>query len=867
MWHLPHVSLRLAAAVAVLVLVPAWKSGSILNSAVQAQGPAPVVASTSLASTSDPAVAARLSTSYGKLPISFEVNQGQTDGSVQFLARGSGYMLFLTPGEAVLSLHAPRVNGDGGSVAGAKASQQATTPPPSTVRLQLIGANTKAEARGFDPLPGRSNYFAGSDPAKWHTDVPTYARVRYSDVYPGIDLVYYGNQEGRLEHDFVVAAGADPNVIAIGLGGSDGAVAEKDGGIALHTKAGELTLRSPVVYQTVGGERKMIAAGYVLAGNEIRFRLGSYDTSAALVIDPVLQYSAVFGGSGNDVIRGLAVDSSGNAYITGWTYSADFPVVHSIESWPGDYMGFVSKINASGTALVYSTYLGGNGSSVGGIAVDSAGRAYAVGGTQGGLPVKNAYQPTYAGGGADAFLTVLSPAGDSLVYSTYLGGRGVDYIAVNGAAVDGAYNVYITGWTDSPNFPTLHSIQTSGAIFVAKFNSVGALQYSTVFAHANAYGQAASYGIAIDALGAVYLTGHAWVGQIPVSKSAFQSSCPPGPECGFVSKISPSGASLVYSTYLASPGGTGAEGIAVDSSGNAYVAGSTATGFPVTKNAFQKAFGGGGSDGYIAKLNAGGTGLIWSTYLGGSGEDAAWTLALDQYRQVYVAGYTTSPNFPLKAPVQGYTGRPQYFVATLLGNLGSVVYYSTYLGTSADNDLWGSYGGVAVDKALNVYVMSVTTGGIQATPGALHTGTATNPGGGLDIFVSKLVIMDDIALGVSASAGTVAHGGNLTYTIAVTSKGPDFGYNVRVADALPAGTTFVSYDAGGGSCTAPVVGGTGTLNCELLRLEKGSTYTVKLTVNVNAAAGTKLSNTATSVSNMQDFVPGNNSGTLTTMVN
>src|ERR1035437_7972301 len=400
-----------------LLFVLAWKTDRLLNPSLSvvaaSHGPAAGASSS------------RLAADYGKLPISFEMNQGQTDKSVQFLARGAGYTLFLTPGEAVLSLHAPPANaGKPGDPAVPRtlppvSRQLPSTTPASTVRLQLLGANTKAEASGVDPLPGKSNYFAGSDPAKWHTDVPTYAKVRYHDVYSGIDLLYYGNQEGRLEHDFVLAPGADPNAIAIGLRDSDGAVPDQDGGLTLHTKTGDLTLRSPVAYQLIGGQRKTIPATYLLADNQIKFQLGSYDRNAPLVIDPVLQYSAVFGGSGYDVIRGLAVDSSGNAYVTGWTYSANFPLVHSVQTWPGGSTGFVSKINAAGTALVYSTYLGGNNGAVAAIAVDGSGRAYIAGSTQGGLAVKNAYQPTYGGGAQDAFVTVLSPAGNSLVYSTY----------------------------------------------------------------------------------------------------------------------------------------------------------------------------------------------------------------------------------------------------------------------------------------------------------------------------------------------------------------------------------------------------------------------------------------------------------------
>ena len=275
---------------------------------------------------------------------------------------------------------------------------------------------------------------------------------------------------------------------------------------------------------------------------------------------------------------------------------------------------------------------------------------------------------------------------------------------------------------------------------------------------------------------------------------------------------------------------------------------------------FQRTFGGGASDGFVVKLNATGSNLIWSTYLGGSGDDEIQGLVLDQYRQVYVSGSTTSPDFPLKSPIQFYNGKGytwQSFVATLSPSLSSIQYYSTYFGLGANRGETT----VAVDPALNVYLAGTEWNTVQPTPGAYSSGsTATGA------FISKLVIMDDLSLTLNASPSPVAHGSNLTYTMAVTSKGPDFGVNVRVSDTLPSGTTFVSYDAGGGTCTAPPVGSTGTLNCVLAQLNKGATWNVKLTVNVAAGSGTTLSNTAATISNMQDFVIGNNSAVITTPV-
>jgi uncharacterized repeat protein (TIGR01451 family) len=870
--YFPPIALKVSFVIAVLAL--SSNVGSSVDALLQAQVTQAAVGtsapSSSAISPGNSPDAARQSAAYGKLPISFELNQGQTDGSVQFLARGAGYTLFLTPGEAVLALHArpTNANRDGDTALSharqSPAAKLASSTPPSTVRLLLLGANAAALAMGVDPLPGKSNYLVGSDPKKWHIDVPTYAKVRYTGLYPGIDLLYYGNQEGRLEHDFVLAPGADPNSIAISLGDSGGAVSDEDGGLTLHTKNGDLTLRSPVAYQTIGGQRTTIPATYLLANNQIKFQLGSFDRRAPLVIDPVIQYSAVFGGSDEDAVSAIAIDSSGSAYFTGTSYSSDFPLVHPLQSSATPTSAFVSKINAAGTALLYSTYLGGTSSTGGGIAVDNAGRAYITGSTSAGLLLKNAYQPAF-GGVSDAFVAVLNPAGDSLAYSTYLGGTGNDFAL--SLALDASQNAYITGYSYG-GFPTLHNIlpKATSGIFVAKFNSAGVLQYSSVFGN-----QSFPTAIAVDSSGSSYITGyHSAVNgaSVPVTANAFKKTCATGTFCAFISKLSPTGSSFAYSTYLYANGasGGGGSGIAVDSSGNAYVVGATGPGFPAMKTGFQSTYGGGPFDGFVAKLNPSGSGLIWSTYLGGKDWDEITGIALDQYRQVYVTGYTCSSNFPLKSTLEPYAGTAatpcQLFVTTLSGSLGSIAYYSTYFGTATN----GGFGYIAVDKALNVY-LATYIGGFGPTQGAISTGTTSNPGGDLDVYISKLVIMDDLALGLSASSGSVVHGGNLTYTIAVTSKGPDFGSNIRIDDPLPAGTSFVGYNAGGGACTAPAVGGTGILHCTLPKLEKGATYTVTLTVKVNAGAGSNLSNTAATVSSTQDFVASNNKGTFNIKVN
>jgi hypothetical protein len=339
--------------------------------------------------------AARSTSAYGQLPLSFEVNQGQSDGRVQFLARGQGYSLFLTPTEAVLGLHPAARHG---------------SEADAVVRMRLVDANPRPHVAGLELLPGRSNYFIGSDPRQWRRDVPSYARVKYSGVYPGIDLIYYGNQR-QLEYDIVVAPHADPRRIALGFDGVETMSLDPDGNLVLHTSHGDIAQHKPVIYQGMNGRRQKVDGRYVLRGKHgVGFEVADYDTSQALVIDPVLSYSTYLGGNGNDIGYAIAVDGAGNAYVTGVTTSTNFPGAGAspIQStWRGSNDVFVTKLNAAGTALVYSTYLGGSGGEIGyAIAVDSAGNAYVTGEThppprewQYLLSLVGAFQPTYRGAG------------------------------------------------------------------------------------------------------------------------------------------------------------------------------------------------------------------------------------------------------------------------------------------------------------------------------------------------------------------------------------------------------------------------------------------------------------------------------------
>jgi hypothetical protein len=625
-----------------------------------------------------------------KLPLAFERNEGQTGSQVKFLARGQGYTLFLTPGEAVLALH--------------KASAKS-----GVLRMKLLGANPAPDVSGVDEMPGKSNYFIGNDAKQWHTNVPMYAKVKYKSVYSGIDLVYYGNQR-QLEYDFVVAPGADPRRIQLGVCGARKISRSEDGDLVLAMDAGEIRWHKPVVYQETAGARQEIAANYAIKGkNRVGFQVAGYDPRMPLFIDPLI-YSTYLGGSGSDNGSGIAVDGSGNAYVTGYTSSTDFPTMNPLQptnaAGNGGFNVFVAKVNATGSALVYSTYLGGSGGDDQGlgIAVDSSGNAYVTGTTDSSdFPTLRPLQPAYAGG-YDAFVTKLSPTGSTLVYSTYLGGSGYD--AGYGVAVDSSDNAYATGSTTSTDFPTMHPLQPANGdggqyedTFAAKLSSTGsALVYST-YLGGSAFDL--GFGIAVDSSGSAYVTG--WTNSTDFPTMNPLQPANGGSDDAFVAKLNPAGSALVYSTYLGGSGADQGAGIAVDGSGNAYVTGTTqSTDFP-TMNPLQPSYGG-NYDAFVAKLNATGSALVYSTYLGGSGRDDGSGIAVDSLGSAFLIGYTTSANFPTVNPLQpSYGGGGDAFV-TKLNASGSALAYSTYLGGSGYD--YGS--GIAVDRSANAYVAGST---------------------------------------------------------------------------------------------------------------------------------------------------------------
>lgn len=655
---------------------------------------------------------------YGKLPLAFEANRGQKEKAPNFRARGAGYTLSLSATEAVFLL--------------ARGPDELS---PAVLRMNLVGANRDAAVEGRNELEGKAHYLIGNDPAQWRTNIPAFSRVQYREVYPGIDVVYYGNQR-RLEYDFVVAPGNDAGAIALEFAGAEKMEVEAATGDLL-LGIGEKTIRQhkPIVYQDIKGGRRDVEARYALLGDgRVGFEVGSYDRSVALIIDPVLEYSTFLGGNGTqEEGQSIAVDSTGSAYVAGYTHSTDFPMANPAQGTNRGFSDvFITKLNPAGSALVYSTYLGGNSSEgCGGIAVDSTGSAYLTGGTNSSnFPTVNPIQSTIRSS-PDAFVAKLNPAGSALVYSTYLGGNRAD--GGSSIAVDVTGNAYVTGFTESTDFPLANAFQNAfhgpADAFVTKLNAAGsALVYCT---YLGGIGVEHGRGIALDSAGDAFVTGDTDSDDFP-TVNAFQLTSG-GAGDAFVTKFNAAGSALVYSTYLGGSHIDFSTAIATDSNGDAYVTGTTySSNFP-TANALQSS-NAGDVDAFVAKLNASGSALAYSTYLGGNNYENGSGIAVDSGGNAYVTGWTDSSNFPAVNAFQSTIGRAglEDVFVTKLNAAGSALVYSTYLGGS-DRE---SSRGIAVDSAGNAYVTGSTVSRcFPTTTGAFDTswGLAFP-----DVFISKV---------------------------------------------------------------------------------------------------------------------------------
>jgi uncharacterized repeat protein (TIGR01451 family) len=1066
---------------------------------------------------------------FGRLPLSFELNQGQTDPRVKFLARGQGYGLFLSDNGAVFSF----------------------SKPAAALQLRLQGAATSPTVSGVDELPGKVNYLRGNEPNDWRTNIQTYARVRYEQIYPGVDLIYYGNQR-QLEYDFVIQPGASPKQIRLAFDGAGKLRLNRHGDLILKSGARKITLLRPRAYQEVDKTGREVPARYLLKPRgQVAFQVGNYDKSRQLVIDPVLVYSTYLGGANQDIGNSIAVDSSGNAYIAGQTASLIFPTGSPLQAANGGGTdAFVAKLNTTGSALIYSTFLGGSNTDIASsIAIDNTGNAYITGQTSStNFPVLNALHPTWSGS-TDAFVAELNSSGSAFVYSTYLGGHSAD-IATS-IAVDGVGSAYVTGSTASADFPTTNPLQanrsgnaifkssdsagnwapsnsgllaagvndltfqpgnssiiyaateagvfktldgggnwtalaganfqitklaldptnsaiiyaaTPGGLFKSidggnNFNAInngfntfartilvdpvtpttlyatafGSSVFKSVDGGANWTGifvfnaglvnglaidpntpttlfaatsngvfkstdSAASWipsntglpfstnanGIVFDKTNNLLYTatnsgvfksadgGNNWtsingnltfalatiVAIDPTNSSNIYIATPLGPQKttdggvtwnlsnngysgttinslvvnptqpstlyigtlsggdAFVTKLSAGGTSQLYSTYLGGSLSDAGNGIALDGAGNAYLTGSTVSSNFPTANALQpvKAF---SVDAYVAKLNANGSALVYSTFLGGENNDAGRAIAVDSSGNAYIAGTTTSQSFPIVNAFQpSNAGFQNEGFVTKINAAGSALVYSTYLGGESDDECFA----IAVDASGNAYVTGTTSSSNFPTLGALQPtrngfssdafvtklapsgsslihstylgGSGSESGFGLaldssqniyivgsttstnfptvnplqpsragstDVFIAKLRPAPELEVTMTDSPDPVNFGSNLTYTISVKNNGEVAATGVTLTDTLPPGATLISATSSAGVCT-----GTTSINCGLGTVPPAATQTI--TIVVTSPAVRTIVNTAAITLNETDGFLANNTATVETLV-
>jgi hypothetical protein len=687
---------------------------------------------------------------YGALPLAFEANLGQTAGDVSFLSRGQGYSLFITrQAEAVLVLRrsgTPKAAERIAKLTGRDSEHEVGT--SEVLRVKLLGAQDQPASEGLEKLPGASNYFLGRDPSQWHANVPLYAKVKVREVYPGVDVTYYGNGR-QLEEDFIVAPGADPVAIRMIAEGASKVSVDPAGELVLTMKEGEVRFHRPVAYQETDGVRHEIASRYVIqAKNRVGFELGAYDRKRTLVIDPPLSYSTYLGGSDSDNGNGVAVDSAGNAYLTGETASTNFPTTTGAAqtALSGNTDVYVTKLNPTGTGLVYSTYLGGSGRDTGrAIAVDPSGNAYVTGATESAnFPSTSGVFQSALAGTRDGFVAKLNATGSALVYSSYLGGAANQDVFNSplqmglAIAADAQGNAYVSGETDATDFPvTVGAFQTSynnafsgtADAFVTKVNPTGsALIYSTYLGSG-----AQGFGIAIDSSGSAYVGGLT-EGNFPTTAGAYQTTFGGAYSDAFVTKLNAAGTGLVYSTYIGGSSAEQASAIAVDTAGNAYITGIAGTNYPVTGGAYQPALAG-FSNAFVTKLNATGSALVYSTYLGGTVDDQGFGIAVDGPGNAYVVGMTNSPTFPTTANAAqpAFAGGYSDAFLTVLNPQGAWLIYLSYLGGSGANGDLAT--GVAVDSSAGIYVTgSTSSSDFPTTAGAFQT----TAGGSNDVFVTKI---------------------------------------------------------------------------------------------------------------------------------
>ena len=592
-------------------------------------------------------------------------------------------------------------------------------------------------------LPGKSNYLKGNDPARWRTNIPTFARLRYSRIYPGIDLVFYGTGDD-LEHDFIVEAGADPKQISLELQGAKKISVNATGDLLIHMDGGDLELKKPVAYQEIGGTRRKVSAGFALSGNHLSFVLGNYNREQRLIIDPVLSFGTFLGGSSFDQINAMATDSAGNIYVTGTTTSPNFPLQlpeqpTCVSATPtGCSEAFVTKFDPSGSTLIYSTYLGGGFERGNSIAVDAGGNAIVAGftGTGANFPAVN---PIVTGLNNGWFVASLSANGAALNYSGVYNPEPALVNSGTAVTVDSSGNAYLTGLSDGGGVgPTPGAVgggpYAPHTLFVIKLSSSGALVYNATIRgtfgpdpnqpfpfNKNNFPPSA---IAVDNTGAAYIAGTAVADDLPVSAGAIGTGFGSGK--GFVVKVNPAGSAIAYATYI--PGSTTTNALAVDSSGNAFLGGNAVSGLPVSANAFRTTVNSDG--GYVLKLGAAATNVGFASYLGGDTTGTSVNaIAVGPTGNLNVAGSTFDFNFPVLNPLQRFFIPGITFVATLNSDVSGLL-FSTILGrngtTTFDGIALDSTGKIIVAGTTNAHNFPTTSGAFQSVFPAVPTAAETH---------------------------------------------------------------------------------------------------------------------------------------------
>ena len=715
-----------------------------------------------------------------QLPLGFEANRGQAPPAFLYLTRQPGFSLGLAADAVVVAL-------------------SGVLKDAQPVALRFIGARSTVRLTASAALEGQSHYLLGNDAAEWQTKVPHFARVCYEQLYPGVDAVFYG-RGAQLEYDWRLAPHADARQIKFTFAGADAVRLDEHGALVVERGQARLLQHVPAAFQETPRGRQSVAVRYAIdADNVIGFALGEYDKALPLVIDPILSYSTYLGGGSIDAAYTIATDAAGNIYVAGQTTSLNFPVRAAFEDLPGGGSdGFLTKLDPTGTRLIFSTYLGGRGSTdrVWSMAVDKAANIYLTGETNSlNFPTTPTAPQPVARGNGDAFVTKLNPAGTTLLYSTYLGGNQAD--AAYALALDANDAAYVTGRTDSPNFPTRNPIQAAlrgeRDVFVAKFSATGAMLFSTYFGGDGAVDEETGYGIAVDALQQAYVTGVTTTANFPTA-NAWQAQ-PRGDQDAFLAKFDTEQFKLLFSTYLGGNNADVGRAVVVDGFGNPCLTGVTSSlNFPL-RNAVQNSYGG-GTEAFVMKFRASGSAPLFSTWLGGRSDENTGSsnefipvgnLAVDALGFVYLTGKTASENFPVVLAVQDTRRGDNDAFLTKLSPAGDALIYSTYFGTSFSGNT--GYDERGLDLTLDNQGTVYFTGQVLGTD--LRTVTPLQPrtnGGISEAFVAKISAPELVTIAPVSSASYV--GAALAPESIVTLFGNNLAVGTEVAATVPLPTTL-----------------------------------------------------------------------------